>query len=200
MKLYSDYAGQRGRQVFADVFAIGSIVMWVVVGWWLYDLVNSLQSYGVRMEQAGADFRTTLADIGADLGSVPLIGDGIRVPFDAAAGAGAELEAAGIAQQEAVANLALGVGVGVAALPVATVLLLWLLPRIRFARRARAATALAEAAGGTELLALRAIANQKLTTLFSVHRDPAGAWRRGDQEVLRALASLELRSAGVRLP
>jgi hypothetical protein len=55
------------------------------------------------------------------------------------------------------------------------------------------------AAAGIDLLALRALANQKLATIASVDADAMGAWRRGDARVIRQLAALELRSSGIRL-
>jgi hypothetical protein len=39
-----------------------------------------------------------------------------------------------------------------------------------------------------------------LHVLARVSDDPAGAWRRGDRSVTDALAALELRANGLRLP
>jgi hypothetical protein len=82
---------------------------------------------------------------------------------------------------------------------VLTILLLWLIPRIRFARRASSAKALVAGGAGIDLLALRALSRQRVGVLTGIDPDPAAAWRRGDAEVLRSLAALELRSSGVRL-
>lgn len=199
MKLYSDYRGHRARQITFDVFAILNISMWVWLGWWLYSLVMKLQAFGRQMESAGGGFRRTMTNIGDDLGGVWLIGESIRVPFDAASGAGAELERAGVAQQEAVHDLALGMGIGIAVVPVVTVLIFWLVPRIRFAVKAAKAKAMLSQENSVDLLALRALTSQKLSALAAIDADPAGAWRRRDDAVLTALASLELRKSGVRL-
>ena len=51
-----------------------------------------------------------------------------------------------------------------------------------------------------DLFALRAMANQPMPRLAAVSDDPAGAWRRGDDEVIHALALLELREVGLRPP
>ena len=195
MKVYSDYAGHRTRQIVFDVIAIAAIAAWAILGVFIYGLVMNLSSFGVQMEDAGAGFEQTMTDISETLGDVPLIGDGIQAPFDAASSAGADLEAAGQAQQEAVHQLALGLGIGIAALPILTILAFWLIPRIRFARRAGSA----KETSSIDLLALRALSSQKLADLARLDPDPAGAWRRQDQSVIQALASLELRSAGVRL-
>ena len=50
------------------------------------------------------------------------------------------------------------------------------------------------------LLALRALATQEISTLSKIDPDAIAAWRRGDDGVMRALAQLELKSSGVRLP
>ena len=113
--------------------------------------------------------------------------------------AGANLEAAGQAQQTAVQQLATGLGVGIAILPILTILIFWLVPRIRFARRAGVAKQLVKSGASIDLLALRALANQKLAAIAAVDPDPAGSWRRNDATVITALANLELRSSGVKL-
>jgi hypothetical protein len=199
MKLYSDYGAQRARQITFDLFAALNIGLWVWLGWWLYSLVMRLQAFGRQMEQAGAGFRGTMTNIGDDLGGIWVIGGSIRAPFDQASRAGGALESAGQSQQEAVHNLALGLGIGIAVLPVLTILIFWLVPRIRFAVKASKAKAMLSHENSRDLLALRALCSQKLSALAKIDDDPAGAWRREDEKVLRALASLELKSAGVRL-
>jgi hypothetical protein len=199
MKFYSDFAAHRSRQIAVDVFAIAFMAAWIWLGVFVHSLVIGLTDFGVQMERAGAGFRETMTDVGENLGGVPLIGGGIRGPFDSASDAGATLEAAGASQQVAVQNLALGLGAGIAVLPVLAILVLWLVPRLRFARRAATARRLVSAGAGVDLLALRALTSQRLTTLGAIDADPMAAWRRGDEAVMRSLAALELKSSGVRL-
>ena len=199
MKFYSDFAAHRSRQITVDVLAVAFMAAWIWLGVFVHSLVIGLTDFGVQMQQAGAGFRETMTDVGDDLGSVPLIGGGIRGPFDSASDAGATLEAAGASQQVAVQNLATGLGLAIAVLPVLTILALWLVPRIRFARRASTAKRLVSAGAGVDLLALRALTTQRLTTLSAIDADPMAAWRRGDTTVMRSLAALELKSSGVRL-
>jgi len=199
MKFYSDFRARRARQIAWDVLALLAIAAWVWLGVFVYKLVYGLTDFGIQMEDAGAGFRQTMTDLSTDLGNVPLIGTGIRAPFDGASDAGASLESAGQAQQVAVQNLATGLGIGIAVLPVLMILIIWLIPRVRFARRAGTAKSLVRAGANVDLLALRALATQRITTLAQVDPDPVGAWRRGDTAVVRALAALELRSSGVRL-
>ena len=199
MKFYSDFAAHRSRQLTVDIFALAFIAAWIWLGFFVHSLVLELTEFGKQMELAGAGFATTMTDVGDNLGGVPLIGGGIRGPFDSASDAGATLEAAGASQQVAVQNLATGLGLGIAILPVIAILVVWLVPRIRFARRASTAKRLVSAGAGIDLLALRALSGQRLTTLATVDADPMAAWRRGDVVVMRSLAALELKSSGVRL-
>jgi TRAP-type C4-dicarboxylate transport system permease small subunit len=199
MKIYSDFAGRRTRQIIADVFALGAIALWVWFGYTVFTLINNLAVFGVQMEDAGAGFRETMTEVGETLGGVPLIGPGIRLPFDGASAAGGTLEEAGQAQQEAVLQLATTLGIGTAALPILMILIVWLVPRILFIRRAGRAKAVVTADAGLDLLALRALTTQKLSAITKIDADALGAWRRGEPEVVRRLAQLELRSSGVRL-
>lgn len=199
MKLYSDFTPRRTRQILADLLALAAIAAWVWLGIVVYQLVENLSVFGRQMEDAGTGFKETMTEVGNTLGGVPVIGSGIRVPFDGASGAGAALESAGQSQQVAVSQLATGLGIGIAALPILTILALWLIPRVRFARRAGRAQAIVNTGAGIDLLALRALASQKISALTKVDAEPMAAWRRGDELVMRQLAQLELRSSGVRL-
>lgn len=199
MRIYSDFAGRRTRQIVGDVAAVVAIGLWIWFGVTVFQLVQGLASWGVQMEEAGAGFSGTMQDIGETLGGIPLIGPGIRVPFDGAGSAGQALEEAGQAQQEAVLQLATTLGIGIPLLPILTILAIWLIPRILFIRRAGRAHEVVKAQAGMDLLALRALSTQKLSAILAVDPDALGAWRRGDQAVVRQLAQLELRAAGVRI-
>ena len=199
MKLYSDFGPRRSRQIVADVTALALIGAWVWLGITVYSLIENLSVYGVQMEDAGAGFRETMTQVGETLGGIPLIGGGIRTPFDGASEAGGALKAAGQSQQVAINQLATVLGIGIAALPILTILLLWLLPRLRFAQRASRAQKLVKSGAGVDLLALRALASQNISALAAVDPDAMAAWRRGDDQVMRKLAALELKSSGVRM-
>ena len=199
MKLYSDFAPRRTRQILADVFALSLIALWVWLGVVVYQLIENLAVFGVQMEDAGSGFKDTMTQVGQTLGGVPIIGGGIRAPFDEASQAGAALQAAGQSQQVAVNQLATGLGVGIAALPILMILVIWLVPRIRFIRKAGRAKAIVATGAGIDLLALRALANQKISALSAVDPDAMAAWRRGDKPVMNKLAQLELKSSGIRL-
>jgi hypothetical protein len=158
-----------------------------------------LDQVGKSMKGAGDGFQKTMTDAGNALGGIPLIGGGIRAPFDAASGAGGLLAQAGQAQADLVDTAALVIAIGSALLPILVVLFFWLRPRERFARRATAAYRMAQLSDGAELLALRALVSANAKQLRAVSAKPVEDWKRGETGVVRALASLELREAGVKL-
>ena len=199
MRLYSDYPGRRTAQIIADIVALALVATAIWIGIVVGGIISVLAGFGKTIEDAGNGFEKTLADAGNTLGGVPLIGGGIRAPFDAASGAGTLLAQAGQAQQDLVHGIALTVGIVVAVVPILVLVLIWLRPRLRFARRAGAAAALGALTDGPDLLALRALVSSPAKQLRGISHEPVDAWRRGDIKVVRALAQLELREAGVRL-
>lgn len=200
MVLYADLPARRARQVAADVLVLVLAVVCVRLGMSVHAAVARLAEPGRQVEQLGRDLGANLRTVAQQLGDVPLIGSGVRSPIDRVAGSTATLVSIGQQQQQAAASLATLLGVVVAAVPIVLLLLAWLPARVRFARRAGAAQRLVDADADLDLFALRAMANQPLPVLARVSADPAGAWRRGDADVVRQLAVLELRSAGLRPP
>ncbi|MBH0115565.1 hypothetical protein I6E52_01725 [Salinibacterium sp. NG253] len=198
MQLYADHPARRARQVTVDVLSLAFIVVWIAIAVWVYQLIAAFQQLGVQMQDAGAGFRSTMVELGDTLGAVPLIGSGIRTPFDGASDAGAALEAAGQSQQETVLAAATLIGVFIGVVPVVLILLVWLLPRVRFAVRATEAKKVLATPGGADLLALRALASQNLTALSQVSADPAAEWRAGNTTTVALLAQLQLSELGVR--
>jgi hypothetical protein len=199
MKLYSDFPARRSAQIVADLVALGVIAAAVWVGAIVYGAIAVLAAFGKTIEDAGDGFEQTMAEAGDTLGGVPIIGPGIRTPFDAASGAGTLLAEAGQAQQDLVMTAALTLGIVVAALPILLVLWIWLRRRLGWARRATEARRLSQLPDGPDLLALRALVNSDYRDLHDIHDEPVDAWRRGERKVVKALAQLELRESGVRL-
>lgn len=199
MKLYSDFGGRRAYQVLGDLFALVVIVVGVRVAVALHDTIASFEGFGRDVARSGSDFRSTMTDIGNSLGGVPLIGGGIRAPFDAASDAGGTLADAGTNWQHGIETLATLVGWTVAVLVVLVVLLGWIRPRLVGAARRAAVARLATSAPSLDLLAFRALATRPAKAVTRVDADAVAAWRRGDEDVIRRLAALELRASGVRL-
>ena len=200
MVFYAAAPLHRARQVAADVLVLVSVYAAIRAGRAVHTAVLRLAEPGRQLESAGRDIGTSLHAAAAAVGGLPLVGGGVRVPLDRAASATATLVRAGHQQQVAVGQLAVLLGVLIAVIPVLLVLPLWLPARVRFARRAGAARRFIDADADLDLFALRAIASQPMHLLARISDDPAGAWRRGDPDVVRQLAVLELRSVGLRPP
>ena len=203
MKLYADAPGRQARQVVADVLLLLWFWLWVRVGWAVHDATLALAVPGEQIERAGTGLAGRLRDAGESVGGIPLVGDDVRTPFDGAGDAADSLAAAGTAQVEAVGTLANWLGLAVATIPILVVAAVYLPLRWRFVRAATAGRRLVDSGGDVDLFALRAMSHQPLHRLTRISSDPAGAWRRGDADVVRALAELELKDVGLmpaRLP
>jgi hypothetical protein len=199
MSWYADFGPRRARQVIADVVAVVIVTLSILSGIAVHGAIAVLGGVWGQLENAGSGFEDNMTEIGDRLGGVPLIGGGIRGPFDAAAGAGGSLADAGRTGQAVVETLATVAGLGVALLPIAIVLLAWLWPRIRFMRRAAETRALLQLDDGEQLLALRALGDARAAQLARISPRALSAWRAGEPAVVRSLAALEAREAGVRL-
>ena len=199
MKLYADLPARRTRQIIADVLVLLWVVIWVRTGFAVRDTVLGALGPARSLEAAGDSLQGSLADVAARVEGIPLLGEAISTPFDAAAAAGETMRQAGADLVAYVDRTALIAGVTTALLPAVLVVLPWLLFRIAFARRARALTLLLASEDPLDLLALRALATQPVGTLTRVSPTPAHDWRIGRPDVVAQLAALELRRAGVAL-
>jgi hypothetical protein len=197
MKWYADSPRMRAAQIVNDLLAVVLLVVGVLLGRALHDAIAALSAVGANVSASGVGFSRTMRDIGRQLGGVPLIGGGIRAPFDAAGGAGSTLADAGNGWQTGVEQVASLAGWIVVVLVVLFVLGAWLRPRLLGALRRGLIARLAVAPGGDDLLALRALLARPRDAL-AVDPDAVAAWRNGDPSVTRRLAALELRAAGVR--
>ncbi len=198
MKLYSDFAAQRARQMTADVVALALIAISIATGIVVFSTVNQLAR--VRCADAERGHRLPHVDDrrrhATGWGPVHRRGDQRSVQHGELGGD--TLAAAGQTQQDLVLQAAIALGVGVAALPILIVLLVWLIPRLRFISRATRTRALMRSGLNTDLLALRALTHQKAGVIAKIAPDAVGAWRRSEPEVMQRLAGLELRSVGIR--
>lgn len=198
MKLYADRAPTALRQLLTDVFVLVWIYLWVKLGMALFDYIQKLAAPGRKLEGAGTGLADNLQGAGDKINGVPGVPDSVAAPFTSAANAARSLADAGREQQQIVNDLAWIMSVLVIAVPVALVVLLWLPLRIRWMRRAGSAARLRTVTAGRDLLALRALATQPLGKLVKIDPDIAALWRKGDKQAVEALATLELRSLGLR--
>ncbi len=198
MSLYSDYPGARTRQIIADVFGAIAVIVVVTIAASIAAAIRTLAAFGRDLETAGLDFQSGLLEAADALGDVPVIGDGIRGPFDLAASGGQAVADAGRGQQQLVEFIAVSVGWSVALVPLLIIALVWLVPRIRFALRSGRMRGMIKQGLTIDTLAARALARAPLAQLVAVHPDPAAAWRSQNPDALRDLAAIELRRAGIR--
>jgi hypothetical protein len=131
---------------------------------------------------------------------VPVAGEQLRRPFDAASVTLGNLITSANDQVTSIERLALIVGWLVFLIPVTIVVAFWLPRRIRFYRQARASQVFLDALPDLDLFALRAMAAQPLYVLAEISDDPVKAWRSGDRAVINQLAEVELKRNGLRLP
>ncbi len=199
MKIYSDYPLRRTAQIAADLLAIVVISLGIWLGVTVAAGIAVLAEVGRQVESAGRGFQGAMTDAADVLGGIPFVGDAARVPFDAASGTGSTLADAGRTAESFVTTTATIVGVLIALVIGGAVLWVWLRRRIGFARRATEASRLARLGDGPDVLALRALVNGSRKDLAAIDAHPVAAWRSGESAVIRGLAELELREAGVRL-
>jgi hypothetical protein len=195
VKLYAEVAWMRTRQILGDLATVFWIAVWVLIGTRITTLVDRLQGPGRTLEESGSGFARNLSSIAERVPNVPVIGDDLRAPFDAAAQAGTSLASAGQTHQEVVHTLALWLGVLIAVIPIGYVLLKYVPSRMRWIREATAAARFRIEAEDLQLFAIRAVATKPLYELRKVCDDPGRALAEKDYE---PLASLELQSLGLR--
>jgi hypothetical protein len=200
MILYADRPGRRLIQVLSDVGVLAWTGVCATLGSRVHDATLGLAAPGRQLASTGGGFRERMASAAAQVDHLPLLEDRLAAPVRSAASTGADLERTGQDLVVAVERLATVLGWSTALVPIVLVAALWATLRGRFVRQASAARAFIDADADLDLFALRAMARQPMHRLARISADPAGAWRRGDEAVVRALAALELKDAGLRPP
>lgn len=197
---YARTPGRLARQVVGDVL----LLAWC---WAAYraaraveDAVRRLAEPGRQLDAGAGDVASGLREAGDRAADLPLLGDDLSSPFGSAGDAADAIAAAGRRQVEVVDQLASLLFLVVLVAPVLVAVALWVPRRVRFAVRARAAQRFVDADADLALFALRAMANQPMHRLARISDDPVTAWRRGDRDVVHALAALELADSGLRPP
>ncbi len=200
MKLYADTSVRRTLQIAGDLTLVLWVWFWITIASQVHDATLSLATPGRKIDSSATDLAERLRDAGRTVSRVPLVGDDVRGPFDGAGRAASGLADAGQQQAAAVGTLASWLGLAVALIPILLFVLFYLPQRIGFVRRATAGQRYLDAGADLDLFALRAMAHQPLHVLTRIDADPAGAWRRGERDVIDELARLELRAVGLRPP
>jgi len=200
MKLYADTPVRRTRQLFADVFVLLWVATWVWAARQVHDTVALLTTPANSLTAAGDSVHGALTGAGDQAARIPVVGEDFASWLERAAGSGTSLRAAGTSMASTVEAVALWLALVTALVPIVIVAGVWLWVRVRFVRSATTAQRFIDSSDDLDLFALRALANQPLTALAGISDDPAGAWRRGEPEVVRALATLALHDEGLRPP
>ncbi|GAB3703060.1 hypothetical protein [Mariniluteicoccus flavus] len=200
MGFYARPSWQLVRQITADAFMVAWAVLWWQVSRFVDGSILALATPARETAEAADRLRGDFATAGQRAGDVPLVGGELRKPFESAAGSMADVATAAGQQVQTIEQVATLVGLLVVAIPVSLAVAVWLPRRLRFRSESVAARGFIDAQADLDLFALRAMANQPMHLLAGVSDDPVADWRAGDRDVIRALADLELRRSGLRLP
>lgn len=196
---YSTRPGRLMAQLLSDFAITLWTALWLLVGLAVYDAVSTIAEAGRQVESGAHGIAGNLASAGHGAQHIPVVGDAVSKPLNSASQAALDLAGAGHDLDSTASWLAILLAMAIAAVPILVADVPWLLLRLRFFRRKLTVTALAATPAGEQLLALRALTNRPPGQLAAVGADPVGGWRREDPVTIRALAALELRSAGIAL-
>jgi hypothetical protein len=196
---YSTRPGRLAAQLFSDFAVVVWTTLWLLVGLAVYDAIATIADAGRQVESGAHGIAGNLASAGHGAQQIPLVGDAVSKPLNSASQAALDLAGAGHDLDDAASWLAVLLAMAVVALPILLAVLPWFFLRLRFFRRKLMVTALAATAAGEQLLALRALTNRSPRKLMAASADPVGGWRSADPVTIRALATLELRAAGIAI-
>jgi hypothetical protein len=200
MGIYSTRPGRLAGQIFSDLFVIGWSIACAVVALLVNQVVAALAVPARETARTATRLMDNMREAAEQAARVPGVGEDLRRPFDSASTTLGNVVTSANDQVETIERLALVAGWLVFLIPVALVVALWLPRRVRFYRQARASQEFLDSSADLDLFALRAMASQPLYVIAGVSDDPVRAWRDGDREVIDALAAIELRRNGLRLP
>ncbi|MFJ5833561.1 hypothetical protein [Streptomyces sp. NPDC093089] len=200
MRFYAQTPARRNRQVLVDLIAVALIGAAVWVAFTVRDAILLLAEPGRKVESAGDNLAEELDNAGDAASDVPLIGDILKKPLQAAADAGSGFADAGVSLQETVSQVADVITTALILIPVLLILLLWLPPRLLWIHRSNTLRRLAQAPGGTDLLALRTLTGPPgaLTELPAPPGGWADAWRQKDPQAITDLSTIALHRVGLR--
>ncbi|WP_338897016.1 hypothetical protein WBG99_16365 [Streptomyces sp. TG1A-60] len=200
MRLYAQTPARRNRQVLVDLTAVALIAIAVWAAFFVRDTIMLLAEPGQKVESSGDGLAEELGKAGDAASNVPFVGDVLKRPLRSAADASTGFADAGASLQETVTQVADVTTTALIVVLVLLILVLWLTPRLLWVRRSMIVRRLADAPGGADLLALRALTGPS-AALVKLPTPPGGfadAWRRGDQEAIAALSAVALAHTGLR--
>ncbi len=200
MGIYAKRPAKMIGQLVGDGFVVLWAIGWAIVAIFVHRVIEVLATPARETARTAMRLAENFRQAAAEAAKVPVAGEQMRRPLDAAAGTLGNLIDSANDQVVSIERLALIVGWLVFLIPVATVIAFWLPRRIRFYRQARASQVFLDSLADLDLFALRAMAAQPLYVLAEISDDPVQAWRSGDREVINKLAEVELKRNGLQLP
>ena len=200
MGIYAKRPARMIGQLLGDGFVLLWTIGWAIVAIFVHRVIEVLATPARETARTAMRLAENFRQAAAEAAKVPVAGEQMRRPLDAAAGTLGNLIDSANDQVVSIERLALIVGWLVFLIPVATVIAFWLPRRIRFYRQARASQVFLDSLADLDLFALRAMAAQPLYVLAEISDDPVQAWRSGDREVINKLAEVELKRNGLQLP
>ena len=200
MGIYAKRPAKMIGQLVGDGFVVAWTIGWAIVALFVHRMIEVLATPARETAKTAMRLAENFREAAAEAAKVPVAGEQMRRPLDAAAGTLGNLIDSANDQVVSIERLALIVGWLVFLIPVATVIAFWLPRRIRFYRQARASQVFLDSLADLDLFALRAMAAQPLYVLAEISDDPVQAWRSGDREVINKLAEVELKRNGLQLP
>jgi hypothetical protein len=196
---YATTPGRLLAQLFSDAAVVVWTAIWLLVGTAVYDAISTIADAGRQVENGTHSIAGNLASAGHGAQHIPVVGDTVSKPLNSASQAALDIAGALHDLDTTASWLAVLLALAVVAPPILVAAMPWLYLRLRFFRRKLTVTALAATPAGEQLLALRALTNRPPGKLAAIGADPLGGWRREDPFTIRALAALELRSAGITI-
>ena len=187
-------------QLVSDIVVACWTTVWVFVAMSVHAAIATIADVGRQVNDGSNGLAHNLDSAGDRADDIPIIGDSLRKPLEAAGDAARDVAGAGHTLDTTAGWLSWLLAIAVAAPPIMAIAMPWLLLRVRFFLRKWSTVALTRTPAGEQLLALRALAKRPLRKLVSVDVDPVGAWRREEALAIRGLATLELRAAGIGAP
>jgi hypothetical protein len=200
MGIYAKRPAKMIGQLVGDGFVVLWAIGWAIVAIFVHRVIQVLATPARETARTAMRLAENFRQAAAEAAKVPVAGEQMRRPLDAAAGTLGNLIDSANDQVVSIERLALIVGWLVFLIPVATVVAFWLPRRIRFYRQAHASQVFLDSLADLDLFALRAMAAQPLYVLAEISDDPVQAWRSGDREVINKLAEVELKRNGLQLP
>lgn len=200
MSLYAHRSWRLVGQVGSDLFMLAWLIAWWLIGRFTGAAIRALAAPARKAASSAAELSGSFGSAASGVDQVPGLGSTLREPFDQAVTSLNSIVAAAQDQVASIERLSNLIGWLVFLVPVSILLAIWLPARIRFVRRSRAAQQFIDGQADLDLFALRAMTSQPMHVLARISDDPVAAWRRGDQQVIDALAEVELRRNGLRLP